>query len=226
VFVGMHKNPIFVIIWLGTVASQVILVEYGSYAFSTKPLTLELWMYCLLFGVGTLVWQQLVTSVPTRKIPKFFRWGQEVPNDEDIERALGEPMNADGTHAKGRHGQILWMRSLTRLQQQLRVVRAFKSTLEDIEDRRSSHSVPSNRGRGYGSNSRPYSYAEIPFIDDRKAPSSPNDLPYDSRLTRQATTLTLPDDSIPVLHNVNERPENVPLLNSNGAANPPTNSRP
>ena len=97
------------------------------------------------------------------------------------------------------------------------MVRGFKSTLEDIEYRRSSHSVPGGRG-GRAGGSRPYSFAELPYIDDRRAPASPNDLPYDSRLTRQPTTLTLPDDNAPVLQNVNERPETVPLLRSNGGA--------
>ena len=100
---------------------QVILVEFGSYAFSTTHLSLEQWMWCLLFGVGTLLWQQIVTTIPARKMPKFLRWGQEVPKDADIERALGD--HSDDPSRRGtRHGQILWMRSLTRLQQQVRLV--------------------------------------------------------------------------------------------------------
>lgn len=100
------------------------------------------------------------------------------------------------------------------------MVRAFKSTLEDIEDRRSSASVPSLRsGRGY--NSRPYSYVDIPYVDDTRIPSnSPNDLPYESYLTRQPTLPELPE---PVLRQENETsvrpalPEQVPLLHQNGS---------
>ncbi|GAU93669.1 hypothetical protein RvY_05571-2 [Ramazzottius varieornatus] len=115
VFKGLFRNPIFVVIWLGTVVSQVILVEFGSYAFSTVHLDLEQWMWCLLLGVGTLLWQQIVTTIPARKMPKFLRWGAKVPTDSDIERAL----HSDDPSRRGtRHGQILWMRSLTRLQQQ------------------------------------------------------------------------------------------------------------
>ncbi|XP_055353324.1 plasma membrane calcium-transporting ATPase 2-like isoform X2 [Paramacrobiotus metropolitanus] len=233
VFAGIHRNPIFLIIWVGTVVSQVILIEYGSYAFSTLSLTPEQWMWCLLFGVGTLVWQQLVTSIPTRKIPKFMRWGEKVPTDDDIERALGDhgDFNADGTRRGTRHGQILWMRSLTRLQQQLRVVRAFKSTLEDIEDRRSSASVPSLGARGRGYSARPYSYVDIPYVDDTRNPAlSPNDLPYESYLTRQPTLPELPDNSTTATttakvhadtyvrqeHETDTRPERAPLLNKNG----------
>ncbi|XP_036334955.1 plasma membrane calcium-transporting ATPase 3-like isoform X3 [Rhagoletis pomonella] len=47
---------------------------------------------------------------------------------------------------KPRAGQILWIRGLTRLQTQLRVIRAFRSTLEDLNERRSLHSLRSPRG--------------------------------------------------------------------------------
>jgi len=62
-----------------------------------------------------------------------------------------------------RSGQILWIRGLTRLQTQLRVIRAFKSTLEDMEEKRSCHSMHSVRStRSYLA--RPTS--DISYIDD------------------------------------------------------------
>lgn len=48
---------------------QIIIVEFGSVAFSTTNLTLTQWAWCLFFGFGTLVWQQLVTTIPTSCIP-------------------------------------------------------------------------------------------------------------------------------------------------------------
>lgn len=107
------------------------------------------------------------------------------------------------------------------------MVRAFKSTLEDIEDRRSSASVPSLRsGRGYAS--RPYSYVDIPYVDDTRIPSSPNDLPYESYLSRQPTLPELPENTETFVRAVNEHeslrpspaPERVPLLNANGSKSP------
>ena len=38
---------------------QILLVQFGGFAFSTEPLTVEQWMYCLLFGIGGLVWGQV-----------------------------------------------------------------------------------------------------------------------------------------------------------------------
>ena len=101
VFVGLFTNPIYYVIWIATLISQVIeniyiieisyyvynilywkkihnrlhsefqviIVEFGSVAFSTTNLTLEQWAWCIFFGFGTLVWQQLVTSIPTSCIP-------------------------------------------------------------------------------------------------------------------------------------------------------------
>lgn len=72
VFQGFFTNPIFYSIWIGTMLSQVFIIQYGKDAFSTKSLSLEQWMWCLLFGLGTLLWGQIVTTVPTRKIPKLL----------------------------------------------------------------------------------------------------------------------------------------------------------
>jgi P-type Ca2+ transporter type 2B len=94
IFNGMFTNPIFYSIWIVTCISQVkqenhlslisvrmilirifvqvIIIQYGKMAFSTKALTLEQWGWCLFFGVGTLLWAQVVTTIPTRKIPKIM----------------------------------------------------------------------------------------------------------------------------------------------------------
>nr|KAF7394273.1 hypothetical protein H0235_016868 [Vespula pensylvanica] len=72
VFQGIFTNPIFYSIWIGTCLSQVVIIQYGKMAFSTKALTLEQWMWCLFFGIGTLLWGQVVTTIPTRKIPKIL----------------------------------------------------------------------------------------------------------------------------------------------------------
>jgi len=42
-----------------TVLLQVIIVEFGSYAFSTVSLTTDQWLWCLLFGCGELLWGQV-----------------------------------------------------------------------------------------------------------------------------------------------------------------------
>uniref|UniRef100_A0A1B0CDK4 Calcium-transporting ATPase n=1 Tax=Lutzomyia longipalpis TaxID=7200 RepID=A0A1B0CDK4_LUTLO len=146
VFEGIFTNPIFYVIWIGTTISQVVIIQYGKMAFSTKGLTLEQWLWCLFFGVGTLLWGQLVTTVPTRKLPKLLSWGRGHPEEYTEAINLGEErFDSIDSDKKPRAGQILWIRGLTRLQTQLRVIRAFRSTLEDLEERRSVHSLHSLR---------------------------------------------------------------------------------
>jgi len=41
------------------VGVQVIIVQFGGFAFATAGLTLEQWGWCLLFGVGELLWGQV-----------------------------------------------------------------------------------------------------------------------------------------------------------------------
>ncbi|KAK4302859.1 hypothetical protein Pmani_025084 [Petrolisthes manimaculis] len=70
VFRGIHKNPIFYCIWFGTLVIQIIIVQYGWKAFSTKSLSWDLWLWCLLLGIGVLLWGQVLISIPMYMIPK------------------------------------------------------------------------------------------------------------------------------------------------------------
>uniref|UniRef100_A0A2A4JL02 Cation-transporting P-type ATPase C-terminal domain-containing protein n=1 Tax=Heliothis virescens TaxID=7102 RepID=A0A2A4JL02_HELVI len=116
VFQGLFTNPIFYSIWIGTAASQVVIIQFGGMAFSTAGLSIDQWLWCLFLGAGTLVWGQLVTTVPTRKIPKRLSWGRGQPDPETIQP--GPDYDAD-LDKKPRAGQILWIRGLTRLQTQV-----------------------------------------------------------------------------------------------------------
>nr|XP_050867407.1 plasma membrane calcium-transporting ATPase 2 isoform X2 [Vespula vulgaris] len=166
VFQGIFTNPIFYSIWIGTCLSQVVIIQYGKMAFSTKALTLEQWMWCLFFGIGTLLWGQVVTTIPTRKIPKILSWGRGQPDDIGAINLGDEKFDPD-SDKKPRAGQILWIRGLTRLQTQLRVIRAFKSTLEDLEERRSVHSLHSLHSmRSSRSHTGPRPLSDFTYIDE------------------------------------------------------------
>ncbi|XP_025830660.1 plasma membrane calcium-transporting ATPase 2 isoform X5 [Agrilus planipennis] len=119
VFEGVFTNPIFYSIWLGTCAAQVVIVQYGKMAFSTRSLTLEQWLWCLFFGFGTLLWGQVVTTIPTRKIPKILSWGRGHPEEYTEAINIGEEKFDLDSDKKPRAGQILWIRGLTRLQTQV-----------------------------------------------------------------------------------------------------------
>ncbi|XP_037519635.1 plasma membrane calcium-transporting ATPase 2 isoform X7 [Rhipicephalus sanguineus] len=176
IFEGLLTNPIFYSILIITAVAQVIIVQYGSVFFQTKALSLDQWLWCVFFGCGTLVWGQLVTTVPTKRIPKTFTWGSGAPEELHATASLVED-GSSGSLSQDvkRTGQILWIRGLTRLQTQLRVVKAFKSTLEDMEDQRSIHSLHSlHSSRSHPGGARPMS--DISFIDeDAKSPSPQSD---------------------------------------------------
>ena len=53
---------------------QIILVEFGGQVFCTCSLPIDIWMWCLVFGVGELAWGQ-VCETSTRSSHDFFLQG-------------------------------------------------------------------------------------------------------------------------------------------------------
>jgi hypothetical protein len=72
---------------------------------------------------------QVVTSVPSKRMPKNLRYGTEMPKASDF-GDFGEQMSPDGTAHERRSGQILWVRGLTRLQTQV----SWRGTWGDAVD--------------------------------------------------------------------------------------------
>ena len=71
VFEGLHRNKIFVAIWLFTFFAQVLIVQVGSYAFSVhvQGLTVQQWFICITFSLISLVWRLVLLLIPIRVIP-------------------------------------------------------------------------------------------------------------------------------------------------------------
>merc|ERR1712083_204392 len=137
VFIGLFTNPIYYIIWFATFIGQVLIIQYAKFAFSTAPLNLEQWIWCIFFGLGTLVWQQIITTIPNSCIPHSFSYGRQPPAEPTSPIALSANEVGHGHHhhhhesfSSTRSGQILWIRGLTRLQTQIRVVNAFRHGMD------------------------------------------------------------------------------------------------
>ena len=127
VFSGVFTNPIYYVIWFATFISQIVIIQYGGPAFSTAKLSIEHWIWCILFGLGTLVWQQVITSIPIGSFEKSMELGSNPPDMSSPCIAEDNSNNSYSSHpVVGRSGQILWIRGLTRLQTQIRVVNAFR----------------------------------------------------------------------------------------------------
>uniref|UniRef100_A0A1I8B453 Cation_ATPase_C domain-containing protein n=1 Tax=Meloidogyne hapla TaxID=6305 RepID=A0A1I8B453_MELHA len=147
VFKGLTTNPIYCAIWISTFLVQILIVEFGGHALYTEPLTIEQWLWCIAFGVGSLIWAQVVATIPTKGLPKSLAIGGGEVEPETANILTGDD---DGEPREKRSGQILWLRGLTRLQTQLRVVKAFRSSIDEFDEHNNSissaHSAHSMRG--------------------------------------------------------------------------------
>uniref|UniRef100_A0A671PXC5 Calcium-transporting ATPase n=1 Tax=Sinocyclocheilus anshuiensis TaxID=1608454 RepID=A0A671PXC5_9TELE len=144
VFDGIFANPIFCSIVLGTFAIQIVIVQFGGKPFSCSPLNAEQWLWCLFVGMGELIWGQVIASVPTHQLKCLKEAGHGMTQDEIMEEELAEDEDEiDYAERELRRGQILWFRGLNRIQTQIRVVKAFRSSLyggiERPESRNSIH---------------------------------------------------------------------------------------
>nr|BCY27127.1 plasma membrane Ca++ ATPase isoform b [Ascidia zara] len=121
VFSGIFTNPIFCSILIGTLALQILIVEVGGQAFTTTPLSLSQWLWCVFLGMFELVWGQIVSSIPNKSLPKFLAFGKS-KQVEEVDGAEEDENDEvpDLTDQSLRRGQILWFRGLNRIQQQIR----------------------------------------------------------------------------------------------------------
>ncbi|KAI4897153.1 hypothetical protein NFI96_015203 [Prochilodus magdalenae] len=141
VFDGIFSNPIFCTIVLGTFAIQIVIVQFGGKPFSCAPLNVTQWMWCLFVGVGELLWGQLISSVPTSQLKCLKEAGHGPAPDDMMDEDLAEDEEEiDHAERELRRGQILWFRGLNRIQTQIRVVKAFRSSLYDGMEKPESRS--------------------------------------------------------------------------------------
>uniref|UniRef100_A0A8C6PFJ0 Calcium-transporting ATPase n=1 Tax=Nothobranchius furzeri TaxID=105023 RepID=A0A8C6PFJ0_NOTFU len=120
VFEGVFNNPIFCSIILGTLV--VLIVQLGGKPFSCASLTIEQWLWCVVLGVGSLLWGQLVSSIPTSWLKFLKTAGHGTQQEEIPEEELEEMKDQDEIdHAEMelRRGQVLWCRGLNRIQTQV-----------------------------------------------------------------------------------------------------------
>ena len=51
-------------------SAQIVIVQFGGVAFTTTPLTLSQWLWCIFLGMMELLWGQLVSSIPNSVVPR------------------------------------------------------------------------------------------------------------------------------------------------------------
>ncbi|XP_020569771.1 plasma membrane calcium-transporting ATPase 1 isoform X2 [Oryzias latipes] len=130
VFDGIFNNLIFCSIVFGTFVIQIVIVQFGGKPFSCVALTIDQWLWCTFFGFSSLLWGQVISSIPTSRL-KFLKTAghgtqkEEIP-DEELDE-LDDMEEIDHAERELRRGQILWFRGLNRIQTQMDVVSAFQS---------------------------------------------------------------------------------------------------
>ncbi|KAF1372336.1 hypothetical protein PFLUV_G00264210 [Perca fluviatilis] len=130
VFEGIFNNLIFCSIVFGTFIIQFVIVQFGGKPFSCVALTIDQWLWCTFLGFGSLLWGQVISSIPTSRL-KFLKTAghgtqkEEIP-DEELDE-LSDNDEIDHAERELRRGQILWFRGLNRIQTQMDVVSAFQS---------------------------------------------------------------------------------------------------
>ncbi|KAI3378141.1 hypothetical protein SNEBB_007085 [Seison nebaliae] len=60
IFIGLHKSYIFVIIWVCCFSLQHIIVYIGGRLVMVRNLPADLYIWSLLFGIGSLIWHQVL----------------------------------------------------------------------------------------------------------------------------------------------------------------------
>uniref|UniRef100_A0A672ZK74 Calcium-transporting ATPase n=1 Tax=Sphaeramia orbicularis TaxID=375764 RepID=A0A672ZK74_9TELE len=173
VFEGIFNNLIFCSIVFGTFIIQIVIVQFGGKPFSCVALSIDQWLWCTFLGFGSLLWGQVISTIPTSRL-KFLKTAghgtqkEEIP-DEELEE-LEDMDEIDHAERELRRGQILWFRGLNRIQTQIRVVNAFRSSislyegLEKPESRTSIHNFMTHPEFRI-EDSEPH----IPLIDDTDA---------------------------------------------------------
>lgn len=116
---GIFTNPLFVGIWIGTLIAQFFIIQFGGPVFQTAKLDWDHWLWCVFLGLGVLLWGQIITTIPDKWLRSCKK---RKPSGGENEREDDED---EDDPVSGR-GQILWVRGLTRLQQQGSVVEVEK----------------------------------------------------------------------------------------------------
>ncbi|XP_053461525.1 plasma membrane calcium-transporting ATPase 4 isoform X2 [Nycticebus coucang] len=141
VFAGIYHNLIFCTVVLGTFVSQILIVEFGGKPFSCTKLNLSQWLWCLFIGIGELLWGQIISAIPTQSL-KFLKEAGHGTAKEEITKDAEGLDEIDHAEMELRRGQILWFRGLNRIQTQIKVVKAFHSSLhESIQKPKSQNSI-------------------------------------------------------------------------------------
>ena len=136
---------------------KVLIVNFGGIVFSVVRLDLEHWMWCILFGVGSILWGQLVICIPTVYFKRFifsFRFcfpkrSTTTPNSQPMNSAVNQDpgvVDEDYLEDDKRNDEeiekeieegflnspdVMWLRGANRIASQHQVVQTYQQKLDE-----------------------------------------------------------------------------------------------
>merc|ERR1712127_1135332 len=137
VFKGIFDNPLFYGIVIGTLVAQVLIIEMAGVVFACTGLSVAQWTFCTCVGLFELIWQQVICFCPDTVLDSCFT-PKSLPTPsaqkDDGTTVLSQQHEYENqvpevSAAASNRGQVLWFRGLNRIQQQIRVINAFRSSL-------------------------------------------------------------------------------------------------
>lgn len=72
VWMGLHKNPVFMVVIVVTIALQIFIIEAGGYFTKTSGLTAMQWVISALLGVGAIPVGVVMRFFPVKEDPANF----------------------------------------------------------------------------------------------------------------------------------------------------------
>ena len=72
VFVGIHRNPFFIVITLIMVAGQILIVFIGGTAFSVTQINGQQWAVSIVLGLLSLPFGAIIRLIPTNSSKSLF----------------------------------------------------------------------------------------------------------------------------------------------------------
>jgi len=82
VFKGIFDNPLFYGIVIGTLITQVIIIEAAGLIFACTGLSVAQWVFCTCIGLFELIWQQVICCIPNSAISCFQKVRDESESSE------------------------------------------------------------------------------------------------------------------------------------------------
>jgi len=146
VFKGIFDNPLFYGIVIGTLVTQILIIEMAGVVFACTGLSVMQWIFCTSIGLFELIWQQVICFIPDSILDSCFAPKNLPEPSPSSDNAGGSTMVSQQNEyesqvpevsaAASNRGQVLWFRGLNRIQQQLQLTkqRSFHRTLSTMSN--------------------------------------------------------------------------------------------